>query len=187
MNYTKSLFVLACTFGLSACGGGSGSGGLGSGNLVQQLAILQTNSDAYSTVTPQANLDGMNSSATYNGIVNVGTGSAGSLQGYFSPMSLTVDFRNTTTTDNVHGSASSFSEYSSGVLTPVGGSLTMSGNLTGAVDDGFGSALAGTAKGTVDGNAFDMTMSGSFRGDSAEAVNLWFSGSSQIGVGVGLR
>ena len=195
MNAVKSrVVVLSGALALAGCGGGGGTFG---SNLTQQFANLNADPAFAATETPQATLNAMNSTANYDGIVNIGVdtgGGAATTSFYYGTLDLSVNFQNTTTADTVTGSAGNFAEYfspgaTSPYETPVAGSLALSGTLTG-VNSGLGDAMTGSAVGSIDGDAVTLDMEGSFLGDAAEAVSLWFNDPGATlsgGVGVGLQ
>ena len=130
-------------------------------------------------------------SANYDGIINVGASSGGSLVGYLGQLDVTVDF----SADTVSGSAGNFYSYG-GTFSPtapnplgpsVAGSLSFDGSLTGTNESaGVGGGIDGTFSGTVDGITETAGgLSGMIMGDSREGVILYLSGTNLIGVAIG--
>lgn len=193
---TKSIFSLA-VIGvvtlLSACGGG----GVGGNNLQSYAADLAAigSDPTLASDTPDVTVNALNSSATYNGVVNIGTDAASNPAGaaaYYGSLSMTVDFSNASTDDAVTGTAGNFVQYFSEIASPktgqaVAGSITMDGNLTGTNTTGIGDGMNGTATGTIDGINVDYTFDGNITGVAGNGMALYFDGANaDSSGGVGL-
>lgn len=193
---TKSIFSLAVMGAatlLSACGGGGGGGG-SLASYAANLAAIGSDPTLASNTSDQT-VDALNSSATYNGVINIGTDSASNPAGaaaYYGSLSMTVDFSNASTNDAVTGTAGNFVQYFSEIASPktgqaVAGSITMAGNLTGTNTTGIGDGMNGTATGTIDGINVAYTFDGNITGVAGNGMALNFDGSNaDSSGGVGL-
>jgi len=183
---TILLTAVGAAFLLSACGGGGGGGGTGGGNAslesyAADLAAIGSDPTLASS-TPNSTVNDMNGSATYNGVINIGTDAASNPAGaaaYYGSLSMTVDFSNAGTNDAVTGTAGNFIQYFSEIASPktgeaVAGSIAMSGNLSGANTTGIGDGLSGTATGTIDGIDVAYTFDGNITGLAGNGMSLYF-------------
>ena len=164
---------------LSACGGGgTGSGGFpGLEEYAADFAALRSDPTLASN-TSDATVNALSGSATYNGVINVGTDAASNPAGqaaYYGGLRLNVDF----SSDAITGSAGNFVQFFSEIASSktgngVPGSLTLAGNLTGANTAGLGSGLTGTAGGSIDGIDVAYTFDGNITGVAGNGISLFF-------------
>lgn len=198
---TKSLLLLTAigtvTF-LSACGGsGGGGGGSNNASLESYAADLAAmgSDPTLASRAPDTTINDLNGSATYNGVINIGTDAASNPAGaaaYYGSLSMTVDFSDAGTDDAVTGSAGNFIQYFSEIASPktgqaVDGSIIMSGNLTGNNEAGIGDGLNGIAAGTIDGIDVAYTFDGNITGLAGNGMSLFFDGDNEESSGgVGL-
>ncbi len=192
----KALISLPATGAIllfSACGGGGG-GGSSLEAYASQLAAFGS-APTLASRTPDATVNALNASATYNGVVNIGTDAASNPAGaaaYYGGLSVTVDFTNASATDSLSGTAGNFVQYFSEIASPktggaVSGSISLVGNLTGSNESGIGDGLNGTAAGTIDGINVSYTFDGSIDGLAGNGMSLFFSGANaDSSGGVGL-
>ena len=177
---------------LSASGGGGGTGG-GNASLESYAADLAAigSDPTLASSTPNSTVNDMNGSATYNGVINIGTDAASNPAGaaaYYGSLSMTVDFSNAGTNDAVTGTAGNFIQYFSEIASPktgeaVAGSIAMSGNLSGANTTGIGDGLSGT----IDGIDVAYTFDGNITGLAGNGMSLYFDGANAESTGgVGL-
>lgn len=195
MYFQKTLAVIGLC-ALSACGGGSSGGSIEA--FANRYAALASDPSYLVGATPDSTINGLNSSASYAGVINIGTDDPASPIGatsYYGNLDLTVNFSNATTADTITGSAGGFVQYFSEIASPkngsaVPGSLTLSGNLTGDNTSSLSSGLNGVASGSIDGTAVAYTFDGRLDGVSAGGMSLFFDGAnaaSSGGVGLAVR
>lgn len=191
----NSLAAVSAALLLSACGGGGASGVNASlEGYAADLAAIGSDPTLASS-TPDSTINDMNGSATYNGVINIGTDAATNPAGaaaYYGSLSMTVDFTNAGTNDTVTGSAGNFVQYFSEIASPktggaVSGSITMAGNLSGTNTAGIGDGMSGTATGTIDGIDVAYTFDGNITGLAGNGMSLFFDGANaDSNGGVGL-
>lgn len=193
-NLTTILSALGATALLSACGGGSTGGAPSIESYAAELAAFGTDPTLASD-TPNATVNALNGSATYNGVINIGTDAASNPAGaasYYGNLAMRVNFDSNTVNDTITGSAGDFVQFFSEIASPktgggVSGSLTMSGNLTGTNTGGIGDGLTGTASGTIDGINVAYTFDGNISGLAGNGLSLFFDGANDDSSGgVGL-
>lgn len=191
-----SLAVIGAVTLLSACGGGGGGGG-GNASLESYAADLAAigSDPTLASRAPDMTINGLNGSATYNGVINIGTDAVSNPAGaaaYYGSLSMTVDFSNAGTDDAVTGSAGNFVQFFSEIASPktgqaVPGSIAMTGNLTGNNEAGIGDGMTGTAAGTIDGIDVAYTFDGNITGLAGNGLSLVFDGDNADSTGgVGL-
>lgn len=178
--------ISALAFGavttLTACGGGGGGGGISLADYASLNAATDLNEFSSNAVVNSAT-----DTLTYNGFVNIGPDTGGSvLVGYIGRLNLDVNFA----TDAITGDATGFGRWTdtgpSGVAPAVTGQLDINGTLTGT-NETLGDGLIGTAIGTVDGYDFNMTMDGNILGaTSRSGVVLYLNNIGDLGGGVGI-
>lgn len=201
LNYRFSFAAFAAITLLSACGGGGGDATAG----IQDSASLQQYASQFATFNsdptlaspaPNATVDTQSGTTTYLGVVNIGTDAASNPAGqtsYYGSLSMTVDFTNAGTNDAVRGTAENFVQFFSEIASPktnqaVGGSIAMSGNLTGNNTGRLGDGMTGTAAGSIDGIDVAYTFDGNITGVNANGISVNFDGTnanSTGGVGFG--
>lgn len=202
---TNVLFFLLTTMGtatfLSGCGGsGGGDGGSNNASLESYAAnFAAINSDlTLASNASDTTINDLNGSVTYLGVINIGTDADSNPAGaasYYGSLSMTVDFSDAGTDDAVNGSAGNFVQFfsetaSSKTGQAVGGSITMSGNLTGNNEAGLGDGLSGNAAGTIDGIDVAYTFDGNITGLAGNGMSQYFDGdneNSSGGVGLAIE
>lgn len=173
---------------LSACGGGGGGGG-SLDALAAEFAAL--NGDpTIASLTPNSTVDAMNGSATYDGVINIGTDDPLNPAGaafYYGNLSLSVNFTSANVNDTVTGNAGGFVQYFSEIASPktgngVPGTLTMVGTLTGD-NENLSDGMAGSAWGTIDGSDVLYDFDGNITGLTGNAAILYFDGTNAVSSG----
>lgn len=164
---------------LSGCGGGGG-GGIS----LQDYTNINAATDLGDFST-DAVVNGATDTLSYSGFVNIGPDTP-SLVGYIGRLNLDVNF----SSDTLSGDATSFARWTdvgpTGVAPAVSGSLAINGALTGT-NETLSDGISGTAVGTVDGHAFNMTMDGNILGATTRSgVVLYFDNIGDLGGGVGI-
>jgi len=186
-SLSKSSVSILTIMTLSACGGGGG--GLGLAGLEARLTTLSTD-PTIASMTPDATVNARSGTASYSGVVNIGTDDPANPAGataYLGNLDMAVNFNNASTSDAVSGSASGFVQYFSEVASPntgnaVPGSLDISGALTGD-NETMTDGITGVATGSIDGTTVAYDVEGNINGVSSNAMFLWFDGTNAVSTG----
>ncbi|QMU58260.1 MAG: hypothetical protein GKR98_08675 [Boseongicola sp.] len=166
---------------LSACGGGGGS------NFGAADYAAFASDPNLGALTPDATVDALNSSPTYNGYSSLIVGSGLDAVFYYGTLNVSANFSSNTLT----GSTGNFTRYYSAIASPsngqsASGSIALNGTITPLDNTTFDGSIGGTAIGSIDGTTVNGDLTGRFTGLNAEGVSVTIDDSVNDVFGGGL-